>query len=88
MALPEGTMDVSRDSKLQFLSDGLRKPILQNAWIYDQNSDNQFFLDKLDNTTFLLPDAAQGNYVLSVSARWNDGDLVSGALYNHKIRTS
>ena len=86
--LPQQTINMTEGSEIRFLSSSFAKPVLPEAWLTDSSYD-QILLKKLDDSTFQIPEnIAEGDYVLGVAAYWNEEDLVSSALYSHKVRIS
>jgi hypothetical protein len=88
MTLPNKTINATRGSEIQFLAPGHLKPVLRQAWILEQNSHDQFFLEEVNDSTFrITDDVTDGEYIITVSALYRDGPVTS-SWYNHKIHIS
>lgn len=86
--MPKETIQASQGSELKFSSESWKRVDLRQSWILGQDPGNQFFLEKVDDSTFRLPsDIPPGDYILTVVAVYDD-TLVSTANYSHKLQVS
>ena len=86
--MPKETIQVSEGSEIKFSSESWKRAELRQSWIVGQNAINQFFLERVDYTTFRLPsDIPPGDYILTVYVVYDDS-LVSIAYYHHKLQVS
>lgn len=87
--LPEDTFNATVGSKMQFIvPSSFTRPMFSEQWVWilDVTSQNQYFLEKVDDSSFQIPsDVPTGDYVLSIRATYDNG-IVSSAFHVHKIR--
>ncbi|HKU48753.1 MAG TPA: hypothetical protein VJP79_02275 [Nitrososphaera sp.] len=86
--LPQSILNATNGSEIQILSPGHTKPLLSQAWVYDQDRQNQFFLEKVSDNSFkITDDVTEGDYVITFLAQFREG-MITSSYYHHKIRIS
>ena len=86
--MPQKTINATRGSQIQFLAPGHVNPVLSQAWILEQTTHDQFFLDKVNDSTFrITDDVTDGYYIVTVHAQYREGEVTS-SYYSHKIYIS
>jgi hypothetical protein len=86
--LPQPILNATNGSEIRFSSPGHLKPVLSQAWVYDRDRQNQFFLEKMNDNSFkITDDVTEGNYVITVLAQFREG-MITSSSYHHKIRIS
>ena len=86
--LPEGTINATRGSEIQFLSPGHVRPVFSSAHLYGEGLHNLFMLEKVNDNTFRITDeVTKGDYIITVLVQYRDS-MIASSSYIHKIRIS